>query len=280
MTEIIRGMSMHDYLARPGAHASALWRLVSQSPAHYRYAEEHREPPTEAMLLGTALHVRVLEPAEFDKRYMICDGPINPKTGKPFGDDTKAWEAWRIGIPPVIEVLSEADGERLRAMAEKILYHDAARGLLELPAENEVSLFWDLDGIACKGRLDRLISGRQIVDIKTCQNAKRTAFERTCIERGYYLQMAFYRDALVLQRDAADRGIDPLRPILIAAEKEPPFEVAVHQLSDAALDYGREQYREALRRLAACERSGRWPGYEGISEINPPKWAKNESIFD
>lgn len=279
MNEIIRNMSMEAYRARPGAHATALWRLVSQSPSHYRYAEDHPEPPTEAMLLGTALHVRVLEPEAFEARYLVCDGPVNPKTGKPFGRETKAWAEWRAGIGGGQEILSEADGERLRAMAERVLYHDTARGLLELPAENEMSLFWtdEETGLPCKARLDRVILGRQIADLKSCRNAKRNAFERECAERGYFMQPAFYRDALA--REIGPESV-PLLPVLIAVEKEPPFEVAVHRLSQEALDYGREQYQQALRRLAECERTGRWPGYEGEYEINPPKWARNETIFD
>jgi hypothetical protein len=47
-------------------------------------------PDKPAYLMGRAAHCLIIEgKAEFDRRYMT-GGPINPKTGRPYGADTKA----------------------------------------------------------------------------------------------------------------------------------------------------------------------------------------------
>src|SRR5690606_37107688 len=49
-----------------------------------------------AFLLGRAAHTRILEGREVYERSFAIGGPINEKTGKPFGRDTKAFAEWTI----------------------------------------------------------------------------------------------------------------------------------------------------------------------------------------
>ncbi|RMD60649.1 hypothetical protein D6833_09375, partial [Candidatus Parcubacteria bacterium] len=47
-----------------------------------------------AFLVGRALHTLVLEGQEaFSKQYAV-GGPVNPRTGQPFGPNTKAFAQW------------------------------------------------------------------------------------------------------------------------------------------------------------------------------------------
>ncbi len=258
-----------EYRALPGAHQSSLWTIIERSPAHYHYEEAHPIEATPAMRFGAAFHAWILERETFPSRFIVAAEKFDRRTnaGKAAAAAFEAEAAGRI-------VLAEAEMDTIHAMAEAVLYHDDARGFMEQPGEPEVSVFWKACGIPCKGRIDRLVGNRLILDLKTCEEAKRGPFERRCASYGYFMQAAFYADAL------AALGVVPLPPLFIAVEKAPPYVCAVHQVGTDALDAGRAQYVEALRRLAECEKSGRWPGYEGISLLNPSKWAKNESIFD
>ena len=57
------------------------------------------DKPTAAMVLGSALHARLLEMTT--SASIIIDGPINPKTGKPFGVDTNAYSDFAALHPGV-----------------------------------------------------------------------------------------------------------------------------------------------------------------------------------
>src|SRR5258708_7618822 len=66
-------LTADQYHAAPGLSTSGLCDLAI-SPLHYWFRSSmnpHRPPdePTAQMMLGTALHVAVLEPESFDSRY-------------------------------------------------------------------------------------------------------------------------------------------------------------------------------------------------------------------
>ena len=69
-----------------------------ESPELYRRKTrgEIAEAETPALALGRAAHCLILEgrPA-FDREYVISEGPLNPKTGEPYGKSTKAYAEWR-----------------------------------------------------------------------------------------------------------------------------------------------------------------------------------------
>ena len=270
VNEIHPGMPEAEYRAATGAHATALWTLIDRSPAHYRYEQEHPREQTPAMLFGAACHCWMLDRDRFDERFYVA-APCDRRTR----EGKAAWAA-ADHYAGERTVISFEDHARMQAMSERVLYNDEARGFLELEGASEVAIFWtdQATGLQCKGRIDRLVKGVQILDLKTCENAKRGPFERHASDYGYWMQLAFYADGL------RANGVRPLVPRIIAVEKDPPYEVAVHKIGEAGLDLGRRQYAEALALLARCERSGEWPGYQGEYEINPPAWALRTTIVE
>ena len=65
-----------------------------KSPRLYQKKMNGEIEPSEsaALAVGRAVHVLVLEGrAKFDEEFMVSDGPVNPKTGEPFGKLTKAY---------------------------------------------------------------------------------------------------------------------------------------------------------------------------------------------
>ena len=56
---------------------------------------EIEQAESAALAVGRAVHVLVLEGrAKFDEEFLVTDGPVNPKTGEPFGKTTKAYREW------------------------------------------------------------------------------------------------------------------------------------------------------------------------------------------
>jgi hypothetical protein len=72
---IYRGLPNADYHGGPGISKSGL-DLIRKSPAHYRAIvtadNDNERKPTPAQAIGTALHMLVLEPAEFARTYTLA----------------------------------------------------------------------------------------------------------------------------------------------------------------------------------------------------------------
>ena len=68
--------SIAEYHARPGVSKTKLWCLLNDTPAKFKWLQEHPEPPTAVMQFGSALHKYVLEPDGFADESAIapqCD---------------------------------------------------------------------------------------------------------------------------------------------------------------------------------------------------------------
>lgn len=207
--------------------------LFRRCPALYikHVRGEIVEGDTAAFQLGRAVHTLVLEGVDkFADEYLVSDGPANPKTGKPYGRDAKAYKEWAAAqTRPVIGC---EDFETMRKLAEAVHAHEAAADILSGGfAETTVRATWD--GEPVQARLDWFDPERGIIaDLKTCADVDR--FQYDIRDFGYVTQMAFYKRALEL---AGYEG-DELRACLIAVEKKEPYRVAVVELYGMTLDEG------------------------------------------
>ena len=202
-----------------------------------------------AYALGRAAHVLILEGRERFEAEFAVGGPINPKTGHPFGVQTKAFADWAasVGRP----VLSDADAALLEQMRAGVHDHVFARELLRSGvAEGVVRAKYG--GVPCQARIDWLnpVDGRGIVDLKTCDNLDD--FERDVHRYGYVHQMAFYRELVV-----EARGVE-LEVHLIAIEKREPYRCCVWQLSRRLLDRAADENLAAINELKRCREHDLW----------------------
>ena len=114
-------------------------------------------------------------------------GPINPKTGQPFGANTKTWAEWAeaVGKP----VLTDTQLDVVARMNESVRTHEVAMSLLE-HGEPEGVLRADYCGMPCQIRMDWFEPHHDIVDLKTCDDL--TWFEADARRFEYAHQLAFY----------------------------------------------------------------------------------------
>jgi len=248
-----------SYHARAGeflsSHALSEFR---RCPALFRKRELGLIPDrdSEAFAVGRAAHVLILEGRERFENEFAVGGPINPKTGKPFGSTTKAFAEWaeRRGKP----VLGDDDAAIVEQMAASVKAHAFARELLAMGMAEGV-VRGTLEGVPCQARIDWInpTIDRGIVDVKTADSLD--SFEWHIGAFGYVAQLAFYR-ALVAQ------ACDQTLPVhLIAVEKREPFRCGVWQLSPRVLDKAAEQNTAAIRQLVGCRAADSWPtGFESL----------------
>lgn len=231
-------------------------------PAHWRWAQENPQPPTPAMILGSALHCMVLEPDEYPKRYVVApEVDRRTKAGREFWAEFEAENAGR-------EILTPDQQKQVNGMAAAIRDSRAGR-LVSLCGERELVLDWtdEETGQDCTGRIDAVADGFAL-DIKTTDNAEVHHFSRAIANNLYHGQAAFYLDALA----AWERPVTHF--LFVAVEKNPPYCARMFLASEAMIEAGRALYRRLLRLHAECMERGEWPGYDGaITNIDLPKWA-------
>lgn len=262
-------MNNAEYHAHPAVSKSHLDQ-VARSPLHYwsRYVAEERVvfDPTPAMMLGTALHARVLEPELFTAEYALAPAvDRRTKAGK---------ETWEQAAAEGKTLLSSLEWEQVTGMAESVQAHPAARKLLARPGQVELSLFWSdvATDIECKCRPDRLTEDGWVLDLKTTEDASPTGFAKSAANFRYHVQASWYLDGV------RQSGIDPKGFIFIAVEKRPPYAVAVYAADADMIAAGGREARRCLDLIAECRSTERWPGYgDTVQTLSLPKWAKDST---
>jgi exodeoxyribonuclease VIII len=269
--EVIRGMPIAEYLAIPAASSSALRLLGTRSPAHLQADREQPREETAALTIGTAAHVAILEPDLFGQYFAV--GPVDDRR-------TKDWKAFATECSEAkIGALRPMDMALVDAMRTSVRAHPAARKLLDLATERELTIVWVDEGsqVVCKARIDLLVPEiGATVELKTAFDAGRTGFEKAIWNHGYYTQGAWYIGAA---NRIADRPCDFANHAIIALEKDPPYATNAFLVRDEAIQAGRDQLDRWLRRYAECEQSGTWPCESAeystqFMDITLPPWAQ------
>jgi hypothetical protein len=213
-----------------------------------------KEEDRPAYLVGRAAHTLILEGRVAYETEYAFGGPINPKTGAPFGSRTKAFQEWAEaqGKP----VLDDEQAALIESMYAAVRAHEHAVALLaDGIAEGVVRA--EYCGMPCQVRIDWLNPARGIVDLKTCDNLDWLELDARGF--GYAHQMAFYRSVLACV-------IGLVLPVhLVAVEKREPFRAGVWRMGEQVLGIVRKENEEAIERLKACRDRDHWPsGYEDI----------------
>ena len=231
-----------------------------ESPELYRRktSGEIAESESPALALGRAAHCLILEGrAAFDEQYLVADGPVNPKTGEPYGKATKAYAEWIAA--QTREIVSPRDFGFIVKLQKSVWLHDAASALLD-DGVSEATVRAEYRGVPCQIRMDWFSREYGIVDLKTCDSLKW--FEGDCKRFGYVFQMAFYRAVL---REATGETV---AVHLIAVEKNEPFSTGVWELPGDILDQAEKVNEAALASYRKCLQTGEWPtGYEEVRVI-------------
>jgi len=262
-----------QYLAKEGESASGLKRIIV-SDTDYLWHKHNKSSPTPAQKFGTVVHKKLLERDEFDNTYGVLR-----KQDLPFPDSTMN-KAENKAYKEALEtsgkiILSEDDWNLIEILAGQVdrepeLAHLLYGGI----SEGSVYFKDEMFDIDCKLRFDKVQPElHYLIDVKTTQSAEPESFVKEVINRDYDLQMMFYADNL---RELYGE----LEPIIIAVEKNPPFNIVPYTLPKEIKERGRSRYVKALGKVAALRRSNNpqkydFDGYEtrdGIITLKTPKW--------
>lgn len=255
-------MSAEEYHAHAAVGSSSLRTLIEKSPAHYIYEKENPSESTPSQALGTAIHTAILEPVKFLENSII--EPAFSGTGS-----RAAKEQWHLENHGKL-ILKGEQHDQIKGILGSISKHSIASKLISVGASEE-SLFWrDPDTqVLCKARPDFVREGHILVDIKTTRDASYKGFLGSIAGYGYHVQAAMYLDAAT---EVYGQTFDEF--IIVAVEKEPPYAINVFLIDSTAISEGRALYMSALKTLAECLKSNKFPAYaEAIKSASLPTWA-------
>ena len=241
---------------------------------------EMKGQESDAMLLGSAVHMLSLEPERFDAEYRIESGPINPQTSKPYGRDTKKFESWLQEVESFHDpfenrkiLIREEFAESL-AIAKAFQAHPTIAAIMASRAEklfeSEYGLQYETgDGqtVDLKCKIDFVCpSERLIVDLKTTSDPSPYAWSWSAEDFGYHRQAAIYSDAM-----EAKYG-EPFRFLFGVVRSKEPYEAAVYELDAESIQRGRSEYEALIEEYIDRKAKNDWLSVwqKGVFSINVP----------
>lgn len=263
-------MTEREYRQAPGISRSELWRLNPDNggtPEKFRWAQEHPEEPTPALIFGRLVHKMLLEPDGFEDEFAVGPEGVNRTAKKALANISTEF--------PGKTVVTFAEHVRAVEMVT-VLYRTPFMESLLANAEREKPLFWTdaMTGEACKVRLDALteIGGVPvIVDYKTAADASLDGFTRHALKYGYDFQAGMYCEAVEIATGKTPRFV------FVVQEKEPPYSVNIVEADSLFIQRGKDKFRELIGIYHECRQTGNWYGHMGaepvIAELSLPAWA-------
>lgn len=232
--------------------------LLRKAPALYKaqYIDRtlQKDENSPALIMGKAVHCRILEPQEFGKRYTIA-----PNIDRRTKEGKERWHEFAIQTEG-LTILTKEQDKQIENIARAIYDHPAAAYLLAKPGQSEIMVNWqDKSLVDCRGVIDRLTDDGLIIDIKTTDDASPVGFARSVRKYRYHVQAAFYSDGV-----PNSQGF-----FFIAVEKTEPYLVGVYYLMAEDLQRGREEYQQDIETFIECVKRDEWPGYgDTIQPLN------------
>jgi hypothetical protein len=253
--------------------------VLKRSPQefHERFVSgKQKGEETDAMRLGSAVHMLALEPEKFDNEYVVLEGPINAKTGNPYGRDTDAFRKWReaASVDETRKVLIREDFDSSIKIAKAFHGHEIIEGLMSVDGkefEKTLLLTYQYDDgtserVKCKP--DCIIPAESIIiDLKTSSDPRPEEFMWSALRHGYYRQAAIYLDACEVYYGKE------FRFLFGVVNSKAPNECGVFELTPSDIQRGRDEYHELIeeysRRLASNNWRSDWQ--VGIHSLSLPR---------
>lgn len=237
--------------------------LPPSTPQKFDYERTHPQAPKRVWDFGRVAHRLVLGEGD---QFVALDPAIHGlKKDGAVSDNPRATADWKAaeanarseGLTPI----HIDDYDKAVEMAKVVHQHEKAGPLLA-QGDAEQWLYWTdaQSGQGLRQRIDWMNPNHYgrltIVEYKTTVDASPEAFGRIVFKLRYHIACAF----AIAGVEALGLSEAPVY-LIVAQEKEPPYQVCVHGLDSEAFAYAERQMQEAIAIYRRCMETGRWPGY-------------------
>ena len=210
-----------------------------KSPAHFVAYKNREVEETPAMRFGTAVHMAILEPAQFEEKYLMTENRRN----------TKAYKA-EVEQYPDATFLSKSEVKSIREITFNFKLNPSAYKMVANCTKYEEEVEGTINDVPFRGFVDGWNQkAKYCIDIKTTSDASPDAFTKSVYNFGYHLQAAIYKE-LTGCKDY----------YIIAIENKPPHTSVVYKLSEGFLDSGFALLHQGISKWK--EWDGNWRGYD------------------
>jgi len=264
--EVCYFQSDPEYRRQPGESQSHL-KSILQSPAHYKANSKRRFKASSVMTIGTATHCKALEGDKtFESNFILKPDGIKYTT-----KEGKEWREANSKKTILVNDGFDRQWDSVMGMTEAL--RQMAWFNPEQPdyrKYNEVSFYWNENGIRCKARLDRILvtdDEVHVIDLKTTDSISVEKFQSKAVDLGYDFQAGWYSHAaqLVYQK--------PVRFTFVAIERNEPWSVGIFEVPPEMLEEARTKNRVALETLKRCIDTNEWPGVDPEPRmLEYPRW--------
>lgn len=252
-------------------------------------AEDDEEPASEGMNAGTIIHSLLLE-NDWTKIQEI--DPVNYPSQKktiPKGYTNNSIRLARDiaiaqgKVPILTHKLRniEACVRSAQKYIDSLRYGETPQAWRAFQPEwgrSEVTMVFDVDGVRCRMRPDRISNDYAVtVHVKTTKaSAHPDIFSRGIMDReGYYISGGFYRlGTTILHRVNSET-------FFLVIETKPPYLCSLIGMDPAWHAYADSEVGRGMKLWQACVARNEWPGYPNCAlypELPPWKLARMEEI--
>lgn len=234
-----------------------------------------------AKKLGNVVHSAILEPDDFETRYLSLPAPDpekhktgtgavskTPASTKAYKDEVAEFAA----AHPENVLIEAAQYEKGIAMRDHVFKHPEAKALLQAEGLVEASLVvTDPEfGLRWKLRPDKWIEKVAAnLSVKTSRNARPDVFVWDFFKFHYDMKEAIYRMLM------PEVGLDVRNSWMLVLETERAHGIALLNLTHfdgvgGVLDLGRDRALHYMRQIADAVERDEWPGIPtGIIDLHP-----------
>lgn len=257
------GLSLQAYQNMPGLSRSDINYLI-KSPAMFRWYRDAPESPNKNKTLdiGSAVHTKLLEPQEFNNRYIRGLDRARAKNV-----DKEAWAEFEAEHEDKT-IISVKELTQIELMARSAWAHPEVAWLLE-----ETNTLVEVSMRGHERETSTLLKARPdifnyrygiLADVKTIDKMQNWRLNSYLFN--YWLQDAHYSKVSELATGIATR--DFFFIVISKSLALRRYEVRVFHYEPDERTAFAEEWRAALRLYHTCQESGGWPGVEFMPKIS------------
>ncbi len=249
------------------AYSHSDLEAATLSPSNLIQKRTGPQNETDSLLFGRALHAR-MEHHNNQGEYLKLVA-VPPREDRRTVAGKEAYAKFEAESKDKL-ILDTKDWDLLENMLLGVQAHPDANNLLKAKGIAEETFVWrDPDtGVICKCRPDKrlleapagLSTPHMVLDWKTAKSCDKNDLKWSIHEYNYHVQAAFYLDGI---RAVLGHEVGPF--VNVFMEKGNRFRVVLGVIDDQGIEKGRQIYKEALGRIAECEKLGIWPGFVDFS---------------